>query len=133
MNVVIVLAIVSVICLAWAVRQWDRSRGSDSAAPSDRNGWREGLFGLCLTLVWIGLLWILADANGWNRDRTLWLGLGSFVATMTVIRPRWYWNNYRARWLRDSIGDTATSAFYLLVAALMMWVGFFTNWTFGRN
>ena len=133
MHLAIILATVSIACLVWAVREWSPSKRPSSDVPSDRNGWREGVFGLFITLLWFATLWIVADINSWSRDRTFWVGLGSFVAVMTVVRPRWYWNNYRARWLRDSIGDTATAAFYLLVAVLMIWVGLFTNWTFGRN
>lgn len=133
LNLVIILAVVCAVSLVWAIWEWDRSRGRDAEALPDLNGWREALLGLCLTLAWFGSLWVLADANGWSRDRTLWLGGGSFIAVMTVVRPRWYWNNHRARWLRNSVGDTATAAFYLLVAVLMIWAGLFTNWTFGRR
>jgi hypothetical protein len=70
---------------------------------------------------------------GWSVDRALWVGLGSMVGVLTLARPWWYWDNYRARWLRELIGDEATAAFYLLVAALMVWVGLFTDWTFGRR
>jgi hypothetical protein len=133
MHLSIIFAIVCIACLVWAVREWGSAKQEASGPPPDRNTWREALFGLCITLLWLATIWVAADANGWGRDRALWLGFGSFVAVMTVIRPRWYWNNYRARWLRDLIGDTATAAFYLLVAALMIWVGLFTSWTFGRQ
>jgi hypothetical protein len=133
MNLAIILAIVSAACLVWAVREWNPSRRPESEPSSNRNTWREALFGIFITLLWILTIAVIANANNWGRDRALWLGLGSFVAVMTVVKPKWYWNNYRARWLRDSIGDTATTAFYLLVAAMMIWAGLFTNWTFGRN
>lgn len=133
MHLAIILAIVSVGFLFWAVRERAESREQESGTLPDRNTWREGVFGLVVTLLWMATFWILGDASGWGRDRALWVGFGLFVAVMTVLRPRWYWNNYRARWLRDSIGDTATAVFYLLVAGLLIWAGLFTNWTFGRQ
>lgn len=133
MSLGIILVLAGVAGLVWAVRRSDPPRGSDPSGSSARLGWRDGLMGLTVTVLWIGALWALADLTGWSRDRTLWLGLGSFVATMTLLRPRWYWENYRARWLRDTIGDGATAAFYLVVAALMIGVGLFTRLTFGRR
>jgi hypothetical protein len=63
----------------------------------------------------------------------LWVGLGLGLTLMTVTRPWWFWENYKARWLRELIGDGTTTAFYLLVAAAMVWVGLFTDWKFGRH
>ena len=63
----------------------------------------------------------------------LWVGLGTFLAIMTVSRPWWFWENYRARWLRDVIGDRPTATFYLALSAVMVWVGLFTKWPFGRR
>jgi hypothetical protein len=39
----------------------------------------------------------------------------------------------RARWLRELIGDEPTALLYLVVAGVMVWVGLFTDWTFGRH
>jgi hypothetical protein len=50
---------------------------------------------------------------------------------MTLARPWWFWENYRARWLRGLIGDEPTAGLYLVIAAAMIWVGLFTEWTFG--
>jgi hypothetical protein len=52
---------------------------------------------------------------------------------MTLLRPWWFWENYRARWLRNLIGDEATMLVYLGIAAIMVWVGLNTDWTFGRR
>lgn len=35
--------------------------------------------------------------------------------------------------MRGAIGDEATAAVYLALAAVMVWVGLYTNWTFGRR
>ena len=84
------------------------------------------------SLGWLGGLWVLADLFGWNRNRTLWLGFAGFLAAMTLVRPTWFWENYRARWLRGVVGDEGTALLYLLLAGAMVWVGLFTDWTFGR-
>jgi len=86
-----------------------------------------------VSLAWLGGLWVLADLFGWNRDRALWLGFAGFLALMTVLRPTWFWENYRARWLRGVVGDEGTALLYLLLAGIMVWVGLFTDWTFGRR
>ena len=52
---------------------------------------------------------------------------------MTMLRPSWFWENYKARWLRNIIGDAATAAVYLAVAAIMVWIGLNTDWGFGRR
>lgn len=80
----------------------------------------------------VAILWIGATEVGWPRHRTLWVGVGSFLAVMTLVRPWWFWDNHRARWLRGLIGDEPTAGLYLAVAAAMIWVGLFTEWSFGR-
>jgi hypothetical protein len=72
-------------------------------------------------------------AFGWSRDRALWVGFGAFLAIMTAIQPWWFWEHYKARWLRELIGDEATAMVYLLLAGVMLWVGLFTDWSFGRR
>jgi hypothetical protein len=52
---------------------------------------------------------------------------------MTISRPWWFWENYKARWLRDAIGDGPTAVLYLALSAVMVWVGLYTDWTFGRR
>jgi hypothetical protein len=63
----------------------------------------------------------------------LWVGLSAFLGLMTILRPWWFWENYRARWLRNVMGDGATIVVYFAVAGIMVWVGLNTNWTFGRH
>ena len=63
----------------------------------------------------------------------------SQMATLSVPEPRlisrpwWFWENYKARWLRDAIGDGPTAFIYLLLSAILVWVGLFTSWTFGHR
>jgi hypothetical protein len=59
--------------------------------------------------------------------------VGGLLAVMTLTRPWWFWENWRARWLRDLIGDEGTAFVYLALAAVMVWVGLYTDWTFGRR
>ncbi len=63
----------------------------------------------------------------------MWLGGGAFLVIITLARPGWFWDNYRTRWLRSLVGDEATAACYLVLAGVMVWVGLFTDWTFGRQ
>jgi hypothetical protein len=134
MLAAVAFAIVSLLCLALAAREWGRSGapGNDRAAPGT-SAWSEGAVLLVTALGWLGGLWVLADLFGWNRDRTLWLGFAGFLAVMTLVRPTWFWENHRARWLRGVVGDEGTALLYLLLAGVMVWVGLFTDWTFGRR
>jgi hypothetical protein len=52
---------------------------------------------------------------------------------MTLTRPWWFWENWKARWLRGLIGDGATAVVYLALAAAMVLVGLSTDWHFGRR
>ncbi|HEX3274908.1 MAG TPA: hypothetical protein VHR43_08645 [Gemmatimonadales bacterium] len=111
---------------------------SDSAPPTDRGGSdRSGFAGALILLLVaglsVGLLYGFSSTFGWPRDRTLWVGLGGALGLLTLLRPWWFWDNYRARWLRNLIGDEPTAGLYLAVAAAMIWVGLFTQWTFGRR
>jgi len=130
----IAFAIVSLLCLVLAAREWSRSRAPATDQPAaPASAWSEGAILLVVSLAWLGGLWVMADLFGWNRDRALWLGFAGFLALMTVLRPTWFWENYRARWLRGVVGDEGTALLYLLLAGIMVWVGLFTDWTFGRR
>lgn len=127
------LALVSLTLLAVATSDLS-SRGSAPAAESRRRGgWRGTirLFGVSMAVA--GTLWLLAHEGGWSQDRVFWVGCGAFIGVLTLMRPWWFWENYRARWLRSTIGDKPTALLYLAVSAVCLWVGFFTDWTFGRR
>ena len=81
----------------------------------------------------VGMLYVFSGTFGWPRDRALWVGLGGVLAVLTLLRPWWFWDNYRARMLRGLIGDEPTAGLYLAIAAAMVWVGLFTQWTFARH
>jgi hypothetical protein len=84
-------------------------------------------------LVTVGALVASASVFGWSRDRTLWIGIGTLLALLTLSRPRWFWENRKARMLRNLIGNEATAVVYLVIAGAMMWIGLTTDWTFGRR
>ena len=94
---------------------------------------RENLVGVLVAIGLVVTILTVAKSAGWNRDRAMWVGVGGFLGLMTVVRPLWFWENYRARWLRNLIGDGATAIVYLTFAAIMVWIGLNTNWTFGRR
>jgi hypothetical protein len=132
MLAVVAFAVVSVLCLFLAAREWGGSRAqAGDAASGTASTWPGGAILLVVSLVWLGGLWVTADLFGWNRDRTLWLGFAAYLALMTLFRPTWFWENYRARWLRGLVGDEGTALLYLLFAGLMIWIGLSTDWTFG--
>jgi hypothetical protein len=126
----IAFALLSLLFAALAVNEWS---DADDDAPR-RAGQGRAVGGLILLLITglsLAILWIGATELGWPRNRTLWVGMGAFLALMTLARPWWFWENYRARWLRGLIGDESTAGLYLVIAAAMIWVGLFTEWTFG--
>lgn len=98
-----------------------------------RNRWWGNVVGFVVSLALVGIVLSIARLAGWNRDRAMWVGFGGFLGLMTVLRPSWFWENYRARWLRNVIGDGATTVMYLALAAIMMWIGLNTDWGFGRR
>jgi hypothetical protein len=129
----IAFGLLSLTLLAVAVRQWSSDRVVPDAGPPARSGWQGNLILLAVSLALLGGLWVLGAELGWNRDRVLWIGVGNYLALMTLTRPWWFWENYRAQWLRNTIGDGATALLYLAIAGVMVWVGLYTNWTFGRR
>jgi len=98
-----------------------------------RSGWWGRVVGVLVSVGLVGSVLAVARIAGWNRDRAMWVGFGGFLGLMTILRPFWFWENYRARWLRNVIGDGATAAVYLAFAAIMVWIGLNTDWGFGRR
>jgi hypothetical protein len=130
---VIGLAILSLVFVVLAADEWSgRPRSSDRPA-SGRSDFRGRLILCAVSLLSVATLWVAAAELAWSRDRALWVGLGFFLAGMTLVRPWWFWENYKARGLRGLIGDGPTAGIYLAIAAVMIWVGLFTDWTFGRR
>jgi hypothetical protein len=128
---IVAFALLGLLFLALAAQEWlsprvERRAGLQPAA------WRGGVILLVMSLLSLAALLGAARLFGWNRDRALWVGIGGFLAIMTFARPWWFWDNWKARWLRNLVGDGPTAGFYLAVAGFMIWVGLFTEWTFGK-
>ncbi len=109
------------------------SGGAGPAGGRPRSGWRGGVVLMAVTIAVGGTLWLVSWSAGWSLDRVFWVGCGVFIGVLTVLRPWWFWEHYKARWLRRMIGDAPTAALYLVVAAVCIWVGLNTEWTFGRR
>ena len=118
---------------ALAVDEWSDRPDPDDRPATDRSTLRGALILLAVSFLAIGALWVTAAELGWRPDRALWVGVGLFLAAMTLVRPWWFWENYKARWLRGLVGDEPTAGIYLALAAAMVWVDLFTEWTFGRR
>ena len=91
---------------------------------------------LVTTIFAIGLLAALAlfaMVTGAPFDRVAYSGFGLFVGVCTLLRPAWFWEHPRARAVRSVLGDGGTAAFYLVVAVVLLYLGLFTNVTFGRH
>jgi hypothetical protein len=111
-------------------RRRERIRDSMNTGP---NRWWGNVVGFVVSVALVGSVLTVAPIAGWNRDRAMWVGFGGFLALMTLLRPSWFWENYRARWLRNVIGDGGTTVVYLAFAAIMVWIGLNTDWGFGRR
>ena len=129
----IAFALLSLTLVAAAAWEWMSRRADHAADPSERHGWHGRLILFAISVLVLGSLCAVAAAAGWSRDRALWVGLGAYLALLTLTRPWWFWEDWKARGLRDLIGDAATAAVYLALAGAMVWVGLYTDWTFGRR
>jgi hypothetical protein len=129
----IACALLSIVLLAATLKGWGSGQNEGEAQSSEQSGWRGGLVLFTVCLLVVASLWVIAADGGWPRDRTLWVGVGSFLAIMTLTRPWFFWENWKASSLRGVIGDDATILVYLAVAGAMVWVGLYTDWIFGRQ
>ena len=127
------MALLSVGLFAVAAREWSAPRSEGDSPDTGRNGWWGGVVLFLVSVGLVGSVLVVAGIAGWKRDRAMWVGLGGFLGLLTILRPWWFWENYRARWLRKVIGDVATIVMYLAFAAIMVWVGLNTDWGFGRR
>ncbi|HET9983604.1 MAG TPA: hypothetical protein VFQ38_08450 [Longimicrobiales bacterium] len=89
--------------------------------------------GLVICLAVGAGLFLFAAAAHLPRDRVLYTGLGAGLILATLLRPAWFWEHPKARWLRNLVGDEATALFYLAVGGACVWIGVFTQLPFGRS
>ena len=73
----------------------------------------EASFSFLVSVGLIGSVLVVAGDKGLEAGSAMWVGLGGFLGLLTILRPWWFWENYRARWLRKVIGDVATIVMYL--------------------
>jgi hypothetical protein len=132
-TLAIAFALLSLLFAALAANEWSESSDEAGGPDPERNTFVGALILFLVSALSVAILWLGATELGWPRDRTLWVGIGAFLAVMTLARPWWFWDNYRARWLRNLIGDETTAGLYLAIASAMIWIGLFTEWTFGRQ
>jgi hypothetical protein len=128
----IACALLSLALLVTVATRWSARSTDNVGEAAERSGWRGGLTLFAISLLVLVSLLLAAGKAGWPRDRALWIGVGTFLGFLTLIKPWWFWENWKARWLRGLIGDTATVLVYLALAAAMVWIGMNTNWTFGK-
>ena len=62
---------------------------------------------------------MVAHALRLDEDVVLGFSTSAALGALTIMRPWWFWQDHRARWARELIGDRATIVFYLLVAAVV--------------
>ena len=129
----IILAVLSGGLLVVALWDWSARRPAGDSTATPQPGWWGNVLLFLVSLASVGAVLTAAQVAGWSRDRAMWVGVGGFLGVLTVLRPWWFWENYRARWLRNAIGDGATTAVYLVLAAILMWIGLNTDWVFGRQ
>jgi hypothetical protein len=133
LSAAIAFALLGLLFALLAGSEWGDSTPEPHRAESDRSGFAGALILMLVAGLSVGLLYASSSTFGWPRDRTLWVGIGGGLAVLTLLRPWWFWDNYRARWLRGVLGDEPTAGLYLAIAVAMIWVGLFTQWTFGRR
>lgn len=54
--------------------------------------------------------------------------LGMYIILVTWRRPAWFWNDLKASWFRDVIGDTATTALCTIVGLVIAGLGAGRQW-----
>jgi hypothetical protein len=130
-----ILAVISLVFFVAAARAWSRAERGAATGAEDAASGRQSVRGelvlLLSSLGLLGVLWVAIAGLRLDGGRVLWVGLGLFLAALTITRPWWFWENYKARWTRRLLGDELTAFIYLVVAATMVWAGLFTDWTFG--
>ena len=130
-SLAIAFALLGLLLAVLAVNEWGESSEEPDTAEPPRRPIVSGLILFLVCALSVAVLWLGATDLGWAHERTLWVGTGTFLAVMTLARPWWFWEDYRARRLRDLIGDEPTAGLYLVIATVLIWVGLFTEWAFG--
>ncbi len=94
------------------------ARLDDHRGPTLRRGL---LIATALFLVFAALARALAVYAGISEDRTLVAGFGLALGWCTLRKPWWFWDHWKAGFVRGLIGDQATTIVYLVFAALLLY------------
>jgi hypothetical protein len=132
-TMAIACALLSLALLVAVATRWSARSAEDGGEAAGRSSWRGGLTLFAVSLLLLVVLLVVAGKAGWPRDRALWIGVGTLLGLLTLIRPWSFWESWKARWLRGLIGDAGTALVYLALAAAMVWIGMNTDWTFGKR
>lgn len=100
----------------------------------------DGVFGIPYRFIAWGAVGVVAIVGslivgeqlelrfGIYHERLGYVALAVGVATATLVRPRWFWDHAKARYVRDLIGDHATIVLYLLIAGGLGWLAVGRSW-----
>ena len=94
------------------------ARLDDHRGPTLRRGL---LIATALFLVFAALARALAVYAGISEDRTLVAAFGLALGWCTLRKPWWFWDHWKAGFVRGLIGDQATTIVYLVFAALLLY------------
>lgn len=70
----------------------------------------------------------LEQRFGIYHERLVYGCLAGALALATLLRPWWFWEHRKARFVRDIIGDQGTIVLYLLIAGGFGWWGILGPW-----
>jgi hypothetical protein len=74
-------------------------------------------------LIYFALGKALEFYAGVPVERTVLVGFALGLAWVTARKPWWFWDHWKAHFLRRLIGDTATTVAYLAIAILLLYLG----------
>ena len=83
----IVFAMVTVVLLAVAVRQWSAPPPEAGSDESARNRWQGNLLFFLLSICLVVSVLLAAEVAGWSRDRALWISVGTFSRSHDADPP----------------------------------------------
>ena len=87
---------------------------------------RRGLFiGAGGVLVFLAIAVALQEFVRIPVERTLLIGFGIGLAWGATAKPWWFWEHWKAQFLRKLIGDNAVVALYLVMALLLLYAAVF--------
>lgn len=86
--------------------------------------WKFVLFYLLGIAGFLGAVILVAWYFGLDEDAVFAMGLAAFVFICTWLKPFWFWDHPKAFFLRNALGDTATTVLYVLAALWFFSLGY---------